>query len=220
MRPTRAVLIFAIVSLFGLQYLAWRSLHANAGRADPSVLSESELASVLRPEGGAGVGTEQGVAHSIQLPLSDTHTAIKNTSRSQNSGETVKTQSLPPKPFNEQRIFVSIASYRCGERAHSGLPRAPSRCCSFCALRPRLCRDFECPITLASALSNASNPARVMFGIVQQNLPEDVDCVDTYCAQHHHGPGDCPRHQVRASACGSACACVRTLVDRSRHVGP
>jgi hypothetical protein len=37
-------------------------------------------------------------------------------------------------------------------------------------------RDFQCPETLASALSRATHPGRVSVAVVQQNLPGDTDC--------------------------------------------
>ncbi len=134
MRPTRAVLIFAIVSLFGLQYLAWKSLHANGGRAEP--ILTSEIASALRPDGHAGFATAQGAARvHIQLPLSDTHDAMAmNAGRSQSPGEAPKLkETSAQKPVSEQQIFVSIASYRC-----SG-PTAAYPVRIFCSRRSLAC---------------------------------------------------------------------------------
>ena len=40
-------------------------------------------------------------------------------------------------------------------------------------------RDDLCPITLFGLFSRAAHPRRLRVGVVQQNAPDDVDCVDT-----------------------------------------
>lgn len=42
-------------------------------------------------------------------------------------------------------------------------------------------RDKLCPITLYNLFSKAKYPDRITAAIVQQNVPEDMDCLDVYC---------------------------------------
>ena len=42
-------------------------------------------------------------------------------------------------------------------------------------------RDKLCPKTLFYAFSKAKYPSRVTIGVVEQNLPDDVDCLEEYC---------------------------------------
>ena len=42
-------------------------------------------------------------------------------------------------------------------------------------------RDSLCPVTLFNVFTKAKFPSRITVGIVQQNAPEDVDCVEEFC---------------------------------------
>jgi hypothetical protein len=42
-------------------------------------------------------------------------------------------------------------------------------------------RDKLCPMTLFNAFTKAKYPNRLFPGVVQQNMPTDVDCVVEYC---------------------------------------
>ena len=42
-------------------------------------------------------------------------------------------------------------------------------------------RDKLCPHTLYNLYSKAKSPNRIFVGLVQQNLPEDGDCLEQYC---------------------------------------
>ena len=43
-------------------------------------------------------------------------------------------------------------------------------------------RDKLCPLTLFNLFSKAYNPKRISVGVVQQNAPDDIDCLEEYCA--------------------------------------
>ena len=43
-------------------------------------------------------------------------------------------------------------------------------------------RDKLCPNTLFNLFSKAYNPKRITVGVVQQNAPDDVDCLEEYCS--------------------------------------
>jgi len=66
---------------------------------------------------------------------------------------------LPYKPVSESwksndvSIFLSISSFR----------------------------DKLCPKTLFNLFTKAGNPSRIKVGIVQQNTPDDLDCLEEYC---------------------------------------
>lgn len=49
-------------------------------------------------------------------------------------------------------------------------------------------RDSLCPTTLFDLFKRAARPHRIRVAIVQQNAPEDVDCVDEYCSMFR---GEC-----------------------------
>jgi hypothetical protein len=60
-------------------------------------------------------------------------------------------------------------------------------------------RDKLCPGTLFNLFSKAANPHRISVGVVQQNAPGDVDCLNRYCEMMKEqnktdGPG-CPFEQ-------------------------
>lgn len=62
-------------------------------------------------------------------------------------------------------------------------------------------RDKLCPVTLFNLFTKAKSPARITVGVVQQNMPEDVDCLEEYCRlMLEAGKGDenfCPyRNQI------------------------
>ena len=42
-------------------------------------------------------------------------------------------------------------------------------------------RDRLCPITIYNLYTKAAYPERITLGVVQQNLDDDIDCLDTYC---------------------------------------
>ena len=42
-------------------------------------------------------------------------------------------------------------------------------------------RDKLCPKTLFNVYTKSKAPNRIFIGLVQQNLPEDGDCVEQYC---------------------------------------
>ena len=42
-------------------------------------------------------------------------------------------------------------------------------------------RDPLCPLTLFNAFTKATYPHRLSIGIVQQNDPNDLDCLEEYC---------------------------------------
>lgn len=42
-------------------------------------------------------------------------------------------------------------------------------------------RDKLCPITLYNLFTKALHPNRITVGVVQQNLDDDIDCLETYC---------------------------------------
>ena len=50
---------------------------------------------------------------------------------------------------DDDSIFVSIASFR----------------------------DVQCPLTIESMFTTAKSPARIFMGVIQQNEPEDIDCI-------------------------------------------
>ncbi|KAJ1440794.1 GlcNAc-domain-containing protein [Ochromonadaceae sp. CCMP2298] len=60
-------------------------------------------------------------------------------------------------------------------------------------------RDKLCPGTLFNLFNKAANPHRISVGVVQQNAPGDVDCLNRYCEMMKEqnktdGPG-CPFEQ-------------------------
>ena len=42
-------------------------------------------------------------------------------------------------------------------------------------------RDKLCPITLYNLYTKALYPNRITLGVIQQNLDDDIDCLDNYC---------------------------------------
>jgi hypothetical protein len=84
-------------------------------------------------------------------------------------------------------------------------------------------RDKLCPHTLFNAFTKATHPNRLHVGVVQQNVEEDIDCFDEYCAlmkkagKYEEGQ-DCPfkdnirMNRVHASkAKGPTWVCFKTL---------
>ena len=61
---------------------------------------------------------------------------------------------VPPEPDGDGTIFVSIASYRDGER---------------------------CGATIKSIFDNARDPDKIIIGLVEQNDPDDAFCLEQYC---------------------------------------
>lgn len=68
-------------------------------------------------------------------------------------------KSKPPQPKSSSwkdgntKLFISIASFR----------------------------DKLCPKTLFNAFTKAAFPGRITIGVVQQNEPGDIDCMEEYC---------------------------------------
>ena len=92
-------------------------------------------------------------------------------------GETLHGKPFPPRSlsylYDNTTIFYTMASYR----------------------------DKLCPVTLFNLFTKAKSPARITVGVVQQNMPEDVDCLEEYCRlMLQAGKGDenfCPyRDQI------------------------
>ena len=59
-------------------------------------------------------------------------------------------------------------------------------------------RDSICPDTITNMFLRAKYPDRIRVAVIQQNLPEDLDCVEKYCddarvAQNLPKDAPCPR---------------------------
>lgn len=65
-------------------------------------------------------------------------------------------------------------------------------------------RDKRCGWTLFNMFSKAAHPERVFAGVVQQNLEEDVGCLETYCELM----GKNVRHFPVKSRCKSGSGCT------------
>ena len=73
-------------------------------------------------------------------------------------------------------------------------------------------RDKLCPRTLFNIYTKAQYPERISIGVVQQNSPEDGDCLEEYCRlmDSKLGRSDCPfRDNIRM-----------TRVDAKEATGP
>jgi hypothetical protein len=64
---------------------------------------------------------------------------------------------VPPAPDGDGTVFVSIVSYRDGER---------------------------CGDTIKSIFESAANPENVVVGVVEQNSPDDSFCLEQYCKKY------------------------------------
>jgi hypothetical protein len=56
-------------------------------------------------------------------------------------------------------------------------------------------RDKLCPYTLFNVFTKAKYPSRITVGVVQQNTPDDIDCLEGYCELIRKKLGDssvCP----------------------------
>lgn len=73
-------------------------------------------------------------------------------------------------------------------------------------------RDKLCPRTLFNMFSKAKYPDRIRIGVVQQNAPEDVDCLEGYC--------ELMRKATGAAECAHKEQVRMTRVDSKEAKGP